>query len=101
VTALEGSTNTVFVGPEAELLRRGLSTGPVNWVSIAEPSGPIRAAVRIRYQHREAPAEVTPRPDGSVSVRFDEPQRSIALGQWAVLYDGERLLGGGVIEGSW
>jgi tRNA-specific 2-thiouridylase len=101
VTALDGSTNTVFVGPEAELLRQGLTTGPMNWVSIAEPSGPIRAGVRIRHQHREAPAEVTPRADGTARVRFDEPQRSVATGQWAVLYDRQRLLGGGVIEGSW
>ena len=41
-----------------------------------------------------------PAADGTAEVRFDEPQRAVAAGQWAVFYDGGRLLGGGVIEGS-
>jgi tRNA-specific 2-thiouridylase len=39
--------------------------------------------------------------DGSAEVRFEEPQRAVAAGQWAVFYDGDLLLGGGVIERSW
>jgi len=67
---------------------------------VVAPRGPLRARVRIRYQHAEAPALLTPLEDGCVEVRFDEPQRSIASGQWAVFYDGDVLLGGGVIEAS-
>ncbi len=101
VTGLDKETNTVFVGNADELNRSNLLASGVNWVSVAPPSAPLRAAVRIRYRHAEARALVTPREDGSASVLFDEPQRSIAPGQWAVFYDGEFVLGGGAIERSW
>jgi tRNA-specific 2-thiouridylase len=101
VTGLDVETDTVFVGPESELNRRNLKASGVNWVSVAPPSGPMRAGVRIRYRHAEAPALVVPGEDGSAEVLFDEPQRSIAPGQWAVFYDGDLVLGGGAIERSW
>jgi tRNA-uridine 2-sulfurtransferase len=100
VTGIDGKSNTVYVGPEGELFRTGLTTGQVNWVSIPAPGEPIRAGVRIRYQSRDAAALVTPAADGTASIVFDEPQKSIAAGQWAVFYDGDRLLGAGVIEGT-
>ncbi len=101
VTGLDRETNTVRIGPAEELNRTNLLASGVNWVSMAPPSAPLRAAVRIRYRHAEARALVTPLEDGSVSVLFDEPQRSIAPGQWAVFYDGNLVLGGGAIERSW
>ena len=57
--------------------------------------------MKVRSQQDAAPATLVPRADGSAEVRFDAPQRAIAAGQWAVFYDGELLLGGGVIEKSW
>lgn len=53
--------------------------------------------MKIRYRNPAAPALVTAHGDGSASVVFDEPQRAIARGQWAVFYDGDVLLGGGAI----
>jgi tRNA-specific 2-thiouridylase len=100
VTGIDRESNTVYVGPASELYKSGLIASGINWVGIAPPLEDLRASVRIRYRHAEAPALVSPRADGSVSVRFDEPQRSIAAGQWAVIYDGDVLLGGGVIEKS-
>jgi tRNA-uridine 2-sulfurtransferase len=100
VTGIDPSTNTVFVGPAAELDRTSLVTAAVNWVSIAPPAKPVRAAVKVRSQQQPAPGLVIPRDDGSAEVRFDQPQRAVAPGQWAVFYDGELLLGGAVIEGS-
>ncbi len=101
VTGIRPETNTVLVGPASELYRSNLRAAGVNWVSIEPPKKPLRAVVRIRYKHADAPAAVTPNEDGSVDVRFDEPQRSIAAGQWAVFYDEDLLLGGGMIERSW
>ncbi len=101
VTGIDAEANTVFVGPAGELYRRNLEASRMNWVSVEPPIEPFRARVRIRYRHEEAEAVVTPGEDGSAHVLFDDPQRSIAAGQWAVLYDRDLLLGGGVIERGW
>jgi tRNA-specific 2-thiouridylase len=53
--------------------------------------------VKVRYRNPAVPALLTPDGQGSVRVTFDEPQRAIARGQWAVFYDGDILVGGGVI----
>jgi tRNA-specific 2-thiouridylase len=54
--------------------------------------------VRIRNRHIPAPATLYPLPDGTVEIRFDEPQRAVAPGQGAVFHAGELVAGGGWIE---
>jgi tRNA-uridine 2-sulfurtransferase len=98
VLAVLPTSRTVVVGSEDELLASSLRAREVNWLSIPPPRGEIRARVKIRYRHPEAPATLAPRDDGSVDVRFDEPQRALTPGQAAVFYDGEVCLGGGWIE---
>ena len=78
---------------------------------MAPPEGPFRASARIRYKHKEAPCEVIPISDAAgaadknagsacprVKIIFDEPQRAITRGQSVVLYDGDYVLGGGIID---
>ncbi len=89
---------TVVVGEESDLESAVLTARDVNWLSIAEPAGPLRAAVKIRYRHKEAPARIEPLPGGRARVVFDAPQRAITPGQAAVFYDGDVCLGGGWIE---
>ena len=98
VVAVLPASRTVVVGEEEELLSARLLAREVNWLSVAEPQGEIRARVRIRYRHTEAPATVRPLPGGRAEVLFDAPQRAITPGQAAVVYDGEVCLGGGWIE---
>jgi tRNA-specific 2-thiouridylase len=98
VTRIDARTNTIVAGPESLLFRSRLTVRSVNWVSREAPREPIRAGARIRYRNPEAPAVVTPLPDGGASVEFDEPQRAVAPGQMAAFYDGDILLGGGPIE---
>jgi len=98
VTRIDAGTNTIIAGPESDLYRSRLLVRSVNWVSRAQPEEPTRVGARIRYRNPEAPAVVTPRSDGRVSVEFDEPQRAVALGQIAAFYDGDILLGGGTID---
>jgi tRNA-specific 2-thiouridylase len=97
VTRIDSSTNTVIAGPDSSLYARELVAHALNWASIEEPRAPLRLDVKIRHRNPAAPAVVTPREGGSASVLFDEPQRAIALGQWAVFYEGDTLVGGGVI----
>jgi len=99
VARIDAATNTVVAAPERQLYRRDLVAQGINWVAIDPPAAPIRLSVKIRYRTPAAPALVTAAPDGSARVVFDEPQRAIAPGQWAVFYDGEVLVAGGPIAG--
>ena len=80
-----------------ELFKTELTARDFNWL-VDEPSGPVRASVRVRHTKWEEPACVaTPLGNGSVRIVCEEPVRAPAPGQSAVLYDGERVLGGGFI----
>ena len=97
VTGIDAGTNTVVAGPETALYRDELVARGVNWAALPEPSAALRLDVKIRYRNPAVPATVTPLPDGRARVAFDEKQRAIALGQWAVFYQNDILVGGGVI----
>ncbi len=97
VTRIDAETATVHMGPDEALWSHRLLAESVNWQIDPEPKL-IRAAVKIRYRHEPSPAEVRVVAPGSVEVTFDEPQRAITPGQAAVIYDGQRLLGGGWID---
>jgi tRNA-specific 2-thiouridylase len=98
VITKNASHNNLVVGTVDELGSYELTARDVNWQSGIVPEGPFRAEVKIRYTAREAWAEVTPLENGTQArVRFDAPQRDITPGQAAVFYDGDLLLGGGII----
>ncbi len=98
VIATEPATRRVIIGRGDALLRSTMRVKDVNWISIAAPSAPVRAQIKIRNKHAAAPATIQPMDDTSVEVVFDEPQRAVTPGQGAVFYSGELVLGGGWIE---
>ncbi len=98
VVAVE-EDNAVVVGTEEELWSDGLALEETSWLGGAPPKGPFRAEVQIRYRSKATPALVTPRPGRSARIAFDRPQRAAAPGQSAVVYLGDRALGGGTIAG--
>jgi tRNA-specific 2-thiouridylase len=97
VVRVEPEENRVVVGHAEELLCREFTAAGVNWIAFDEPTEPVRADVRVRYRHEEAPATITPEGRGRVRVSFDQPQRAITPGQATVFYRGEEVLGGGWI----
>lgn len=97
VLKLEPSRNAVIVGRKEDLWSRGLVAGDVSWVDGRTPDNWIRAAVKIRARHHEAPASVRVT-EGQMEVIFDTPQMAATPGQAAVVYDGDRVLGGGWIR---
>ena len=98
VLGKDAVTNTVIVGTQDELGSSELTARDVNWVNGEVPAEPFRAEVKIRYTAKEAEALVVPVDNGSsVQVRFDAPQRDITAGQAAVFYQGNLMIGGGII----
>jgi tRNA-specific 2-thiouridylase len=97
VVTLDTELNRVVVGGRDELSRQSLTAGSATWSS-RPATGEFRAACRIRYRHQPAPCRVVMCADNRFEVHFDIPQTSVTPGQAAVLYDGERVLGGGWIE---
>lgn len=98
VLRLDTDNNQVILGDNEELFTRELVCEDFNWVSMAAPQSDIRASARIRYRHHEAPAVIIPLSENSARIVFDEPQRAITRGQSVVVYDGEYVLGGGIIK---
>ena len=81
------------------LASRQLATGPCNWLS--QPTTPeFVSQIKVRYRQADQACRARLRAGGALEVHFDEPQRAVTPGQFAVLYDGDRCLGGGVIEGT-
>jgi tRNA-uridine 2-sulfurtransferase len=97
VVRVEPEANRVVVGEAEELLSYEFTATGVNWVAFDAPDAPVRADVRVRYRHTEAPATLTPLEGARVRVRFDTPQRAITPGQATVFYRGEEVVGGGWI----
>ncbi|MBZ0277593.1 MAG: tRNA 2-thiouridine(34) synthase MnmA [Anaerolineae bacterium] len=98
VIGINPAQNALIVGVQDELGQQSLTAGRVNWVQGESPDSAFRAEVKIRYKARPIPAWVKPLPDNRIAVTFDEPLRDITPGQGAVVYDGDVVLGGGVIE---
>lgn len=89
--------NTVVLGTADELFSREAFAEDFNWISGEAPERSFRCKAKIRYRQPEQWATVTPIGKNAAQIVFDEPQRAITPGQAAVLYDGETVLGGGVI----
>jgi tRNA-specific 2-thiouridylase len=98
VVDVDPGRDTITVGAAADLERDRLVARGVNFIACDPPVTPLRVEAKIRHQHRPAPAAVRAVDEGAAEVIFDEPQRAITPGQSVVFYQGELVVGGGVIE---
>ncbi len=96
VTELRPAANEVVLGPLAAVHCAAFSVAGLNWLT-EPPLGPLNTAAQIRYRHKPAPCLLTPEPGSKASVVFETPQFAVAPGQSVVFYDGDRVLGGGII----
>ncbi|MFB6290303.1 MAG: tRNA 2-thiouridine(34) synthase MnmA [Candidatus Bipolaricaulia bacterium] len=96
VIDLNYEENRLVVGPEEALYSTGLIATECSWIT-GSPPEKTDLEVKIRYRASPATAKVEIIDEG-VRVEFSEPQKSVTPGQIAALYDGDKLLGGGVIE---
>ena len=98
VCEISPKLNQVVLGSNEDLFHSELTAAKVNLISCESLKEPMRLKAKIRYRHPEQDAVAWQTEDGVLHVRFDKPQRAITKGQAVVLYDGDIVVGGGVIE---
>ncbi len=92
-------TNQVVIGDEEHLFYKKVYIENVNFIPFDTLENEMEVCCKLRYRHTEQPAVIKPYKDG-VLVEFFEPQRAPSAGQAAVFYDGDMVVGGGVIVGG-
>ncbi len=92
--------NILYVDQDRDspwLMAGTVQTEAMHWVEGAPPASRFACTAQVRYRQQDEPCQVQVRDDGSLSVRFERPQRAATPGQSLVLYDGPACLGGAVI----
>ncbi|MEY2983766.1 MAG: tRNA (5-methylaminomethyl-2-thiouridylate)-methyltransferase [Cyanobacteriota bacterium] len=97
VVKLDPVMNQVIVGDRRSAGSNEADVQHLNWVSIPEPTTPFRCEVQVRYRSGAVPVNAIPYDGHRLKLVFDDSQFGITPGQAAVLYDNERVLGGGII----
>ena len=100
VLEIDSARNALIVGPRAALFRSELLAEEVSFVTGSAPPQPVSVTAKIRYKAKEAPATLIPLPGQVAKVVFADPQPAIAPGQGVVFYQGDNVLGGGVIASA-
>ncbi len=99
VLSKDSESGDVILGSNDDLFSCYLTAKNVNFISIEALTEPMQVKAKIRYnQKEEADSLITPLANGRVEVEFAKPQRAITPGQSVVFYDGDVVVGGGVIE---
>lgn len=97
VKEIDARHNRVVLSDNNGLLSSEMIVSDINWVSI-EPTNYIEGTMKIRYRHKGAKCKVETKGSNIIEVKFLKPQRAITPGQSAVLYQGDKLILGGIIQ---
>jgi len=98
VTGIDAKTNRIEIGSDAKLYQAGLIARRVNMMKYSDCRRPMRVLAKIRYKDIGGLATIRETDDGRVEVMFDERRRAITPGQSVVFYEGDDVVGGGVID---
>ena len=90
-------TNTVVIGDEEHLFSTKVKLKDLNFIPFDALNGELKVTAKLRYRHKEAPATLRMISEDTAELEFSEPQRAPAPGQAAVFYDGDIVIGGGII----
>lgn len=93
----DAAKNQVVLGPSERLFSQELTAVQANWIAFERPTNKLRVQARIRYNQKAFSATITAAQGDTFRLEFDEPQRAVSPGQSVVLYDGARVVGGGII----
>ncbi len=98
VSGVNPITNTVFLTRGKSLYADTVTARNINLISVDSIEKPMTVTAKTRYSGREAPAEAVQTAEDEITVKFAEPQRAPTRGQSLVLYDGDTVVGGGIIQ---
>lgn len=98
VTNILPDTNTVVLGGQDELQRSEMTVQGINMIKYDSITPGMEAVTRIRYRDPGTESVLSPMGDGSVHVEFHHAVNSVAPGQSAVFYEGDDVVGGGIIR---
>ena len=98
VTDIRPKTNEVVIGPEEDIFKTDLLAKDINFIPFDNLEGELKVTAKVRYSARPAEAVLYPEKNGKVRVSFKDKQRAITKGQSVVFYDGNIVVGGGIIE---
>jgi len=98
VKRIDPMENRLYVAPKEEMSSHNIEVDKVNWLVHPIPQKVVRAVVKIRYRDPGGEAIVAPQGDNRMTIHFPEGVEAPTSGQSAVVYQGDRILGGGVIE---
>ena len=97
VTGIHPESNTIVLGDEDELNRPEMTVGKLNWLKYDGISDGLEALTKVRYKDKGSLSNLYNDENG-IRVKFYEDAKSIAPGQSAVFYDGDDVIGGGIIQ---
>jgi len=98
VVRIEPSTGKVVLGQRHELDTLSLQVSNTLFLTIERLSSPMTVDIKVRYRSPFHRATINPAEQGRVSVAFEKPVPGVTPGQSAVFYDGDAIIGGGIIE---
>ncbi|MBZ0202232.1 MAG: tRNA 2-thiouridine(34) synthase MnmA [Ignavibacteria bacterium] len=98
VSKIDAENNAIYVDDEAGLYNSEFLCSEINLQKFESLPLPMNAIVKIRYKDKGSPAIIEQISDTEMKIIFDEPKKSITLGQSAVFYDGDDVIGGGIIN---
>ncbi len=98
VVQIDAEKNAIYVGENDDLLKSSFTVTNSNWIAFDNLDSEIDCEIKIRYQHVPQKGKIYPLTENNVMVKFNHPERAITPGQSAVFYQGDVVLGGGVID---
>jgi tRNA-specific 2-thiouridylase len=97
VTHIQPETNTIVLGDESDLKRKEMLVGKLNWQKYNGVTDGMEAITKVRYKDKGTFSNLY-NDDSRVKVKFYDDAKGIAPGQSAVFYDGDDVIGGGIIQ---
>lgn len=98
VVDIDSKKNQIKIGDSTDLMSQEFIVKDINLISVDTINNPIQAQIKIRYNDIGHNGILIPELNGTIRIKFDQPQKSVTPGQSAVFFDDELVIGGGIID---